>query len=288
MSLPTDAPDPPGASVSTSVAPAPPCSARTGWRPRSRWRSGWPGPARAARAGGGHDADPRPRLRARPRGSCSPRAWSPGPRRCRRSPTAPTSRSPRAGVQRRHGHLAGPPPRRTPPRYDGRPPRPRRAACAAPRASTTCWRCPGCGRAPAGTGLRSRPRWSTRCPSGSAPRRRCSTPPGACTPPASFEPTGTRRGARGHRPAQRGRQGRRAPGCSPAGPPPCPLLCVSGRIGFEIVQKAVAAGVGSAGRGRRPVQPRGPSWPTDAGLCTVGFPAPRRFVTYSAPERVGV
>ncbi|QNN52705.1 formate dehydrogenase accessory sulfurtransferase FdhD [Nocardioides mesophilus] len=66
-----------------------------------------------------------------------------------------------------------------------------------------------------------------------------------------------------------------------------PVLAVSGRIGFEIVQKAVAAGVGVLAAVGAPS-----SLAVDlaqrAGLCTVGFLRPDRFVTYSAPERIGV
>jgi FdhD protein len=66
-----------------------------------------------------------------------------------------------------------------------------------------------------------------------------------------------------------------------------PLLCVSGRIGFEIVQKAVAAGVEVLAAVGAPS-----SLAVDlarrAGLCTVGFVGHGRFVTYSVPERIGV
>ena len=66
-----------------------------------------------------------------------------------------------------------------------------------------------------------------------------------------------------------------------------PVLVVSGRIGFEIVQKAVAAGVGML------VAVGAPSslavgLAARAGLCTVGFASPDRFVTYALPERIGV
>jgi FdhD protein len=66
-----------------------------------------------------------------------------------------------------------------------------------------------------------------------------------------------------------------------------PVMAVSGRIGFEIVQKAVAAGVGVLAAVGAPS-----SLAVDlarrAGLCTIGFVGPERFVTYSAPERLGV
>ncbi len=69
--------------------------------------------------------------------------------------------------------------------------------------------------------------------------------------------------------------------------PDAPLLVVSGRIGFEIVQKAVAAGVGVLVAVGAPS-----SLAVDlarrAGLCAVGFAAPERFVVYTAPERLGV
>ncbi len=68
---------------------------------------------------------------------------------------------------------------------------------------------------------------------------------------------------------------------------PAPVLTVSGRIGFEIVQKAVAAGVGLLVAVGAPS-----SLAVDlarrAGLCTVGFAGPERFVVYTAPERLGV
>ncbi len=70
-------------------------------------------------------------------------------------------------------------------------------------------------------------------------------------------------------------------------PTAVPVLAVSGRIGFEIVQKAVAAGVGVLAAVGAPS-----SLAVDlarrAGLCTIGFVGPERFVTYSAPERLGV
>ncbi len=66
-----------------------------------------------------------------------------------------------------------------------------------------------------------------------------------------------------------------------------PVLAVSGRIGFEIVQKAVAAGVGVLAAVGAPS-----SLSVDlarrAGLCTVGFVSRDRFVVYTAPERLGV
>ena len=70
-------------------------------------------------------------------------------------------------------------------------------------------------------------------------------------------------------------------------PTAVPLLAVSGRIGFEIVQKAVAAGVGAL------VAVGAPSTlavdlAAKAGLCLIGFTGPERFVTYTAPDRVGV
>jgi FdhD protein len=72
-------------------------------------------------------------------------------------------------------------------------------------------------------------------------------------------------------------------GASPA----APLLCVSGRIGFEIVQKAVVADIGVLAAVGAPsslaVHLAG-----EAGLCTAGFVRDQRYVVYSAPERLGV
>ena len=69
--------------------------------------------------------------------------------------------------------------------------------------------------------------------------------------------------------------------------PAAPLLAVSGRVGFEVVQKAAAAGVGVIVAVGAPsslaVELAG-----SAGVCTVGFTSAERFVTYSVPERVGV
>ncbi|CAA9334969.1 MAG: Sulfur carrier protein FdhD [uncultured Nocardioidaceae bacterium] len=70
-------------------------------------------------------------------------------------------------------------------------------------------------------------------------------------------------------------------------PPAAPLLCVSGRIGFEVVQKAVAAGIGVlAGLGA-------PSslavrLADQAGLGLVGFLSAQRFVVYAGSDRIGV
>ena len=71
-------------------------------------------------------------------------------------------------------------------------------------------------------------------------------------------------------------------GASPA----APVLCVSGRIGFEIVQKAVAAGVGLVAAIGAPSS-LAVRLAEQAGLGLVGFLSERRFVVYAAPERVG-
>lgn len=72
-----------------------------------------------------------------------------------------------------------------------------------------------------------------------------------------------------------------------AGQPTVPVLVVSGRIGFELVQKAVVSGVAAL------VAVGAPSslaveLARDAGLCLVGFTRPERCVVYSMPERLGV
>ena len=67
--------------------------------------------------------------------------------------------------------------------------------------------------------------------------------------------------------------------------PAAPVLCVSGRIGFEIVQKAVAAGVGLVAAIGAPSS-LAVRLAEEAGLGLVGFLSERRFVVYAAPERV--
>jgi FdhD protein len=69
--------------------------------------------------------------------------------------------------------------------------------------------------------------------------------------------------------------------------PALPILAVSGRIGFEIVQKAAVAGVGVLAAVGAPSS-LAVDLATRAGLCTVGFLRQERFVVYSVPDRVGV
>jgi len=69
--------------------------------------------------------------------------------------------------------------------------------------------------------------------------------------------------------------------------PAMPVLCVSGRIGFEIVQKAVAAGVGVLAAIGAPSS-LAVQLAEEAGLALVGFLSSERFVAYAGGERLGV
>ncbi len=70
-------------------------------------------------------------------------------------------------------------------------------------------------------------------------------------------------------------------------PTAAPLLCVSGRIGFEIVQKAVAAGIGVLAAIGAPSS-LAVRLAEEAGLGMVGFLSARRFVVYAGGDRIGV
>ncbi len=69
--------------------------------------------------------------------------------------------------------------------------------------------------------------------------------------------------------------------------PSVPLMCVSGRIGFEIVQKAAVAEVGVLAAVGAPSS-LAVDLANRAGLCAVGFVRGERYVVYSAPDRLGV
>jgi FdhD protein len=70
-------------------------------------------------------------------------------------------------------------------------------------------------------------------------------------------------------------------------PTSLPVLCVSGRIGFELAQKAVAAGVGVIAAVGAPSS-LAVQLAESAGLCTVGFVREDRFVVYTEHDRIGV
>ncbi|HET7689549.1 MAG TPA: formate dehydrogenase accessory sulfurtransferase FdhD [Nocardioidaceae bacterium] len=66
-----------------------------------------------------------------------------------------------------------------------------------------------------------------------------------------------------------------------------PILAVSGRIGFEIVQKAAAAGIGLVAAIGAPSS-LAVRLAEETDVCLVGFLAPTRFVAYAAADRIGV
>jgi FdhD protein len=69
--------------------------------------------------------------------------------------------------------------------------------------------------------------------------------------------------------------------------PGTPVMCVSGRIGFEIVQKAVAAGVGVVAAIGAPSS-LAVRLAEEAGLGLVGFLRRDRCVVYAGSDRIGV
>jgi FdhD protein len=70
-------------------------------------------------------------------------------------------------------------------------------------------------------------------------------------------------------------------------PTATPVLLVSGRIGFEIVQKAVAAGAGLLAAIGAPSS-LAARLAEEAGLGLVGFVSADRFVVYAGADRIGV
>ena len=212
-------------------------AARARRRSTSRSRCGPPGTRRELAVG----------LPARPR-ACS---TTPGVIDGSRSPTrrrtaAPTTRSPSSSTH------------------------PFDASTVAERHFVATASCGICGKAsldeievraradPARPGRRAR---DAAVPAGHAARGpgRVRGTPAACTRPACSTPDGSlARAARGRRPAQRARQARREPGCSPGDLPLNDrIVLVSGRASFELVQKAAVAGVPILAAVCAPSRPRG-------------------------------
>ena len=249
--------------------------------------------------------------RSRWRSACT------GPVRSRR-PLAVTMRTPgndfelAAGFCRTEGLVARPPTTRHDrvlPRRRGRAALQRRDACGcAGRSSPTIRErrflanssCGICGKAaldeievrcePVGRRSgRRRDRWCGRCPARLAEHQRVFGETGGLHAAARFTAAGElRRGARRRRPPQRARQADRRTRCSSGALPLADeVLLVSGRLSFELVQKAAVAGI--------PVlcAVSAPSSLAVAaaerfGQTVVGFLRDDRFNVYTHPERIDI
>ena len=64
------------------------------------------------------------------------------------------------------------------------------------------------------------------------------------------------------------------------------VLCVSGRLSFELVQKAAVAGCPMRGRGGSAVVARASSSPRDRGITLCGFVRDGRVTVYTEPWRI--
>ena len=125
-----------------------------------------------------------------------------------------------------------------------------------------------------------------RSPTGCASTSPVSARPAACTPRGSSTSTAPRssyaRTSGGTTPSTRSS----AHASSPASRCP-PVLVLSGRIGFELVQKAVVSGVSAIVAVGAPTS-LALSLAQDSGMVLVGFNRSQRCVVYAGADRVGV
>ena len=144
---------------------------------------------------------------------------------------------------------------------------------------------------PVGAGPGRRPLHAARsCPTRCAPSQTVFDATGGLHAAGALLADGELRGAaRGRRPAQRASTSSSVTRCSTGALPLSDsVLMVSGRVSFEIVQKAAVAGIPIVVRGVGAVEPRGRRPRERFEQTLVGFLRDGRGNVYTHPERIDV